>query len=683
MEQRDDDATAAPTAARPAPEPPRAAAPAPQRRPPLGRLVAARRSRGPLNLSCSSSRSCGSCPTFGLLVVVVPRPAADNAAAGGGRAQRHRSQLTLDNYRDVLDDAAIVALVLEHGAHHRAGHAPGRRAIAALAAYAFAWIAFPGRDWLFLVVVALLVVPLQVALIPVAQLYGGSASSATSSASSCSTSRSGCRSAIFLLRNFFAGIPGELLEAARIDGAGEIRIFRRVVLPLGFPGHRLAGDLPVPLDVERPARRRWSSPPRQPPLTVAIRSRPRQFGLEHRRHRARPRSCRCSCRSSCSSPSSATSCRACSPAPRSSAATQPWLTGTTGGDPVEQLVEVRPPAPGGEAGEGRGPSARSARARPGRARPVQHAEVPVPPGRVHRLGVEHEVVVGQLDRADPPPRERRLHRHFELADRSLLVVTPHPRIGDRGSGSASCTKYGVWHATASAHAATARSSGSSPFRPEPRRRLRSAGSAGDVQAPDARRAPSPTIATTVVDVRRALARMRPLRTGAGRAGAPARSSSRSISTHSTPRLSANTRACGLMRVATNTPRVGARLGSRSRRSWYRSSCSTPGDLADALDLHHDRAVVAVAAQQVDRADVGRVLAPHQPEVVAQRGDPAGEELLELRLHPVLGEARVVTEFHGVLVHDLVQLDHEGLARRASCTRCGRRPPAPSTAGSSS
>ena len=61
--------------------------------------------------------------------------------------------------------------------------------------------------------------------------------------------------AIFLLRNFFAGIPRELLEAARIDGAGELTVFRRVVLPLGLAGDRVAGDLPVPVGLERPAGR--------------------------------------------------------------------------------------------------------------------------------------------------------------------------------------------------------------------------------------------------------------------------------------------------------------------------------------------------------------------------------------------------------------------------------------------
>ena len=61
--------------------------------------------------------------------------------------------------------------------------------------------------------------------------------------------------AIFLLRNFFVGIPKDIMESARIDGASEFRIFVRLILPLGLPGDRVARDLPVPLDVERPDRR--------------------------------------------------------------------------------------------------------------------------------------------------------------------------------------------------------------------------------------------------------------------------------------------------------------------------------------------------------------------------------------------------------------------------------------------
>jgi alpha-glucoside transport system permease protein len=107
--------------------------------------------------------------------------------------------------------------------------------VAALAAYAFAWTQFRGRDGLFLIVVGLLVVPLQIALIPVARLYDVLGLFGTIPGVVLFHVAFGLPFAIFLLRNFFVGIPEELLEAARMDGAGELKVFRRVVLPLGVP----------------------------------------------------------------------------------------------------------------------------------------------------------------------------------------------------------------------------------------------------------------------------------------------------------------------------------------------------------------------------------------------------------------------------------------------------------------
>jgi alpha-glucoside transport system permease protein len=107
--------------------------------------------------------------------------------------------------------------------------------VAASAAYAFAWTEFRGRDLLFLVVVGLLVVPIQIGLIPVADLYGKLGLFGTIPGVVLYHVAFGLPFAVFLLRNFFIGIPGELLEAARMDGASEWRVFSRVVLPLGLP----------------------------------------------------------------------------------------------------------------------------------------------------------------------------------------------------------------------------------------------------------------------------------------------------------------------------------------------------------------------------------------------------------------------------------------------------------------
>ena len=107
--------------------------------------------------------------------------------------------------------------------------------VAALAGYAFAWLEFPGRDWLFIVVIALLVVPLQMALIPIFSLYNTLGIFDTVLGLILFHTAFGLPFAIFLLRNFFIGIPKDILESARIDGASELRIFLRLILPLGLP----------------------------------------------------------------------------------------------------------------------------------------------------------------------------------------------------------------------------------------------------------------------------------------------------------------------------------------------------------------------------------------------------------------------------------------------------------------
>ncbi|MEU3795919.1 carbohydrate ABC transporter permease [Streptomyces fructofermentans] len=107
--------------------------------------------------------------------------------------------------------------------------------IAALAAYAFAWLEFPGRDRIFLVVVALLVVPVQVGLLPIAKLFGELGLFGTIPGVVLFHVAYGLPFAVFLLRNYFAEMPKEMLEAARMDGGTEWRIFIQLVLPVGRP----------------------------------------------------------------------------------------------------------------------------------------------------------------------------------------------------------------------------------------------------------------------------------------------------------------------------------------------------------------------------------------------------------------------------------------------------------------
>ncbi len=107
--------------------------------------------------------------------------------------------------------------------------------IALLAAYAFAWIPFPGRDLLFVAVFALQVVPIQVTLIPLLQMYVTIGINGSFWPVWLSHTMFGLPLAIFLLHNFMKDVPASLVEAARVDGAGHVTIFFKVLLPLLVP----------------------------------------------------------------------------------------------------------------------------------------------------------------------------------------------------------------------------------------------------------------------------------------------------------------------------------------------------------------------------------------------------------------------------------------------------------------
>ena len=107
--------------------------------------------------------------------------------------------------------------------------------LATVAAYAFAWMRFPFRDTLFVAVFAVQIVPIQVALLPLLEIYVGTGLNGTFWTVWLSHSIFALPLAIFLLHNSMRDIPAELVEAARIDGAGHVMIFTRVMLPLMKP----------------------------------------------------------------------------------------------------------------------------------------------------------------------------------------------------------------------------------------------------------------------------------------------------------------------------------------------------------------------------------------------------------------------------------------------------------------
>jgi alpha-glucoside transport system permease protein len=214
-------------------------------------------------------------PTFGLLLTsLTPADVIDKQ--GWWKVVSHPSQITFDNY-DALFKNNDITSALVTTAEIAVLNTVILVLVASLAGYAFAWLDFPGRDALFVVVIGLLVVPLQVALIPIFSLYNNTGLFDTVLGLVLFHVAFGLPFAIFLLRNFFIGIPRDILESARIDGASELTIFFRLILPLGLPAiASLAifqflwtwNDLIVALTFARNTQ----------PITVAIFSQLRQFG---------------------------------------------------------------------------------------------------------------------------------------------------------------------------------------------------------------------------------------------------------------------------------------------------------------------------------------------------------------------------------------------------------------------
>ncbi|MFN8519784.1 MAG: carbohydrate ABC transporter permease [Chloroflexota bacterium] len=192
--------------------------------------------RLPLRIAVIAVCLIWSLPTVGLLISSI-RPALDITRNGWWTVIFDPSAwatFTLRNYDQILSSEGFAAgffnsLIVT---------VPSTLipiTVAAFAAYAFAWVRFPFRRTLFVLVVALLVVPLQMSLIPVLQLYANLGINGTFLGVWLAHTGFGLPLAIFLLYNFMSQLPNDLFETASLDGATHFQMFTKVVLPLSVP----------------------------------------------------------------------------------------------------------------------------------------------------------------------------------------------------------------------------------------------------------------------------------------------------------------------------------------------------------------------------------------------------------------------------------------------------------------
>ena len=194
-------------------------------------------------------------PTFGLFVSSF-RKVADINESGWWTAWNDLDNLTLQNYRDVFRDTAWQPSMWEFGLNSMAIVIPATIipiALAAFAAYGFAWMDFRGRNWLFIALVSMIALPNQMTFVPLLQLFNHGARLTlpgldwtvvlvpdfglgnTAAAVWLTHTAFGLPLAVLLLHNFISQLPREVFEAAHIDGASHLRVFWSLVLPLARP----------------------------------------------------------------------------------------------------------------------------------------------------------------------------------------------------------------------------------------------------------------------------------------------------------------------------------------------------------------------------------------------------------------------------------------------------------------
>jgi alpha-glucoside transport system permease protein len=172
-------------------------------------------------------------PTIGLFVTSFRTK--DAISTSGWWAAFGQGGWTLDNYDQVLfgGDGMANAFLNTFAVTVPAVVIP--ILIAAFAAYGFAWMNFPGRRLMFITVVAMLVVPLQIALIPVLKAYLAIDLNGTFLAVWLAHAGFGLALATYLLYNYISQLPKDLIESAALDGASHFTTFRRLILPLSVP----------------------------------------------------------------------------------------------------------------------------------------------------------------------------------------------------------------------------------------------------------------------------------------------------------------------------------------------------------------------------------------------------------------------------------------------------------------
>jgi alpha-glucoside transport system permease protein len=190
-------------------------------------------SRGPLHVAIIVICLLWMLPSVGLFVSSL-RPRGVIATTGWWTAFTTPFEFTLANYEQVLTTQGM-AQSFVNSLIISVPVTVFVVMVAALAAYAFAWMNLPGGEVIFLIVVGLIVVPIQLTLIPVLQMFASAGMTGTFPAVWLAHTAYGLPFAIFLLRNFFIALPKDLLESAFLEGASHTRVFVRIVMPLSVP----------------------------------------------------------------------------------------------------------------------------------------------------------------------------------------------------------------------------------------------------------------------------------------------------------------------------------------------------------------------------------------------------------------------------------------------------------------